>query len=94
MLASSCDAADVCCIDVTGSNNATFKEDMGLSDWQSGGFEGTLVLGANYWTDMPDVHNDGAYQTQRSECTQPVGACNQEIMQAWVNAVRPGKFGV
>ena len=94
MLASSSDAADVCCIDLTGSNNATFKEDMGLSDWQSGSFEGTLVLGANYWTDMPDVHNDGAYQTQRSECTQPVGACNQEIMQAWVNAVRPGKFGV
>ena len=95
ILTSSGYSADVCCLDLTGGPNTTLSDDTGLSYWESGNFKGQLVFGVNYWTDMPNVHNDAAYQAYRSVCTQSIGTCNQQIMMSWVNTkLEPGKYGV
>ena len=97
LLASTGDSADVCCVDLTGPKNPMDQPGLGLSDWQSGNFKGQLAMGVNYWTDMPDVHNDLAYSALFSVCNQTSspGACNKQIMQGWVQSTRPaGKYGV
>jgi len=80
-----------------GSNNPNPSSD-GLSEWQQGKFEGSLVSGENYWSDIPELHNPAAYSTYMTTCLQDPsmtrGVCNMQIMTAWAGIRQAGRYGV
>ena len=91
---------DVCCVDLTGivSYNSTYISHHGLENWREGSFLGELRLGKNYWTDMPQNHNDLIYDQYMTNCTgsgNGRGLCNQNLMTEWQNVALPaGAYGV
>jgi len=89
---------DPCCLDLTGIDPFLNVSYQGLAAWKTSGFAGSLRAGVNYWSDMPEAHNDTAYNWTFQACTAlggTVGACNAEVMSAWeAVAVPAGRFGV
>ena len=86
----------LCCIDLTDKG----QEETRNTGLGTQAFAGELVLGLNYWSPTPSLHNDTIYNATLRTCegrqdavsaTAKRVACNREIITAWsAQGVRVG----